>query len=183
MIRSRRASILLSASLALASPWAYADPPQAASDPCRAHHPGDPCEADDFEGVCKRRRCTRETDDGVRSFHCLVCESRRHHSSHRDAGARRHHRGDALDASAEAEPDATTDDASDASEEAVDVAGDAPVRRDVSVRAPAAPTARRGLFSCATSPGRASGVCAVWAALAVGLLRRRFRRGAAASAP
>ena len=52
-------------------------------------------------------------------------------------------------------------------DEAVDVAGDAPVRRDVSVRAPAAPTARRGLFSCAATPGIASRGCAVWAALAV----------------
>lgn len=183
MIRSRRASLLLSASLALASPWAHADPPQAASDPCRAHRPGDPCEADDFEGVCKRRRCTRETDDGVRSFHCLVCESRRHHSSHRDAGARRHHRGDALDASVEDAADAATEDASDASDEAVDVAGDVSMRRDVSARAPAAPASRRGLFSCAATPGIASRGCAAWAALAVGLLRRRLRRGAAASAP
>ncbi len=183
MIRSRRASLLLSATLALAAPRASADPPLGASDPCRARHPGDPCEADDFEGVCKRRRCTRETDDGVRSFHCLVCESRRRHSGHRDAGARRHHRGDDLDASASEAPDAARDAAEVADEGAVDASVDAPSRRDVSARAPAATTARRGLFSCAAAPGAPSGVCVAWAALAAAILRRRIRRRGAASAP
>ena len=109
---SRRAPLLLLVSIVGASLTAHADPPSG-SDPCRAQHPGDPCEADDFEGVCKRRRCTRETDDGVRTFHCLVCESRRHHSSHRDGGrhGHGHHRHDddatALDAGDEAPGDAS----------------------------------------------------------------------------
>lgn len=188
MNRSRRATPLvlasLAAALALRAPHACGDPPQGASDPCRARHPGDPCEADDFEGVCKRRRCTRETDDGVRSFHCLVCESRRHHSSHRDAGARRHPRDGALDAAVEA-PDVVRDggDAETRDAPPLDDVRDAVVQRaaDASVTAPR--VARRGRFACAARPGEAPPGVGVWALLALVVCGRVRSRRAAASEP
>lgn len=183
MNRSRRAAITLFASIALAASWASADPPQGASDPCRGRHPGDACEADDFEGICKRRRCTRETDDGVRSFHCLVCESRRRHSGHRASSEPRHHRRhDALDAGQEDAPDAANDLGGDVVEEsAADVQADVAVRRDGGARAAPATAARRGLFSCAAGPARSSSGLA-WAVVAAAALAR-LRRRAAASAP
>lgn len=84
----RRAPLALSITLGFSVAWsAYADPSRPDSDPCRGRHDGDVCEADDFEGTCRRRRCTRETENGLHTFHCLVCESRRHgrHRRHRDA--------------------------------------------------------------------------------------------------
>ncbi len=180
MTRSRRATVLLLATLASGS--AYADPPQSASDPCRARHPGDPCEADEFEGICKRRRCTRETDDGVRTFHCLVCESRHHHSSHRA-----HHRRDsALDASADDVADASADDVTGVAvaDDVSDAAREAAAPR-VFVRSNVQAPPRRNLLECAARPGSSESRCAAWAVLAVaGVLARRVRsRGAAASEP
>jgi hypothetical protein len=177
---SRRAPLLLLVSIVGATLTAHADPPSG-SDPCRAQHPGDPCEADDFEGVCKRRRCTRETDDGVRTFHCLVCESRRHHSRHRDGGAHghghhRHHDDDdatALDAGDEA-PDAAIDDAGAVTDATPDGPASVDAARPVrlTVRTPA--PRERGWLSCATSPGPAGGACGAWLALAAcAALRRR----------
>ena len=175
---SRRAPLLLLVSIVGASLTAHADPPSG-SDPCRAQHPGDPCEADDFEGVCKRRRCTRETDDGVRTFHCLVCESRRHHSRHRDGGRHGHHRRHDDDAAAlaagDAAPDAgAPDDGRAVTDAAVDVTAtvDAARALRVTVRTPA--PRERGWLSCATSPGPAGGACGAWLALAAcAALRRR----------
>ncbi len=162
--------LLLSAAL-FTTASALADPPQGGSDPCRARHPGDPCEADEFEGVCRRRRCTRETDDGVRSFHCLVCESRHgggHHHHHR-------HHGESLDAAT----DAPVEDAPDAPD-VTDVTDVAPVARDAA--RPRAPEVRRprGLFSCAARPGGGGGAWWVLAALAA---LSALRRGASAPSP
>lgn len=175
---SRRAPLLLLVSIVGASLTAHADPPSG-SDPCRAQHPGDPCEADDFEGVCKRRRCTRETDDGVRTFHCLVCESRRHHSSHRDGGAHGHghhrHHGDdatALDAGDEA-PDAAIDDAGAVTDAAPDATASVDAARPVrlTVRTPA--PRERGWLSCAATPRSSGGACGAWIALAACVALRR----------
>ena len=180
MTASRRANGFLIAMLASAS--ALADPPQSASDPCRARHPGDPCEADDFEGVCKRRRCTRETDDGVRTFHCLVCESRHHHSSHRSHHA---HHGE-LDAAVDDASDASVDDVAEAAvaDEVRDAAPEVAAPR-VFVRSNVQPPPRRSLMECAARPGACDSRCAAWGVLAVvGALARRVRsRGAAASEP
>jgi hypothetical protein len=173
----------LAAAFALHAAHAYGDPPQGASDPCRSRSPGDPCEADDFEGVCKRRRCTRETDDGVRSFHCLVCESRRHHSSHRDAGARHHRRDEALDAAVEA-PDVTGDVDAEVNDapQPDDVRDAMPLRvADASTTAPRA--ARRGRFACAARPGEGAACGSVWAMLVLVVCGRVRARRAAASAP
>ena len=156
--------------VALASP-ALADPP-GASDPCRGRSPGDACEADDFEGTCRRRRCTRETDDGTQRMHCLVCETRQHgHHVHRA-----HRRDAAVDV-----PDDGSDDVpGDASNDVPgDASGDA--ARDVSVNAPTVAVAPH-----APAPAdRGGGLCAVrsgvtgdgrWTGLVVALwcvLRRR----------
>lgn len=149
---------------------AHADPPRSESDPCRGRHAGDPCEADDFEGTCRSRRCTRETDDGVRSSRCLVCESRSHghHRRHRDAAP---------------EPDDATADASDVApaDAAEDVTPDVAAPPDVAPTVaprPAPPAPRRSLFACATSPnsGAGAGWCVVAAALCAALQRRAMGR-------
>ena len=149
---------------------AHADPPRSESDPCRGRHAGDPCEADDFEGTCRSRRCTRETDDGVRTSRCLVCESRSHGHHHR------HH-------DAASEPDDATADASDvapadvAEDVTPDVAAPPDVAPTVAPR-PAPPAPRRSLFACATSPHRGAGAgwCVVAAALCAALQRRTMGR-------
>jgi len=169
----RRALPPLTLALALAAPGAaLADPPRTDSDPCRNHSPGDACEADDFEGTCRRRRCTRETERGMRTFHCLVCESRRHgHHRHRDA---------ATDAEDAALADATAPD--DAPDDAADVAApdvptpDAPARPDAPATRRAPPPPARSLFDCAAAPTRGDGAaCGALLVAACAALQRRAR--------
>ncbi|MFO0608239.1 MAG: hypothetical protein U0324_34050 [Polyangiales bacterium] len=178
----RRALPPLTLALALAAPGAaFADPPRTDSDPCRGHRQGEVCEADDFEGTCRRRRCTRETERGMRTFFCLVCESRRRHGHHR-------HRDAATDAEDATVADVTApDDAPDVpAVDAPDVATpDAHARPDAPVTRRAPPPPARSLFDCAAAPARDEGaacgallvaVCAALQRRARG--RRRGRAGA-----
>lgn len=157
---------------------AHADPPRSESDPCRGRHAGDPCEADDFEGTCRSRRCTRETDDGVRTSRCLVCESRSHGHHHR------HHDHDAApepdDATADASDVAPADVAEDVTPDVAavpDVAAPPDVATTVAPR-PSGPPPRRSLLACATSPhgGDGAGWCVVAFALCAALQRRAMGR-------
>jgi len=149
---------------------AHADPPRSESDPCRGRHAGDPCEADDFEGTCRSRRCTRETDDGVRSSRCLVCESRSHGHHHR--------RRDAAP-----EPDDAAADVLDVApaDVADDVTSAVAAPRDLAPMVaprPAQPPPRRSLFACATVPhgGDGGAWCVVAAALCAALQGRAMER-------
>lgn len=167
MSRPHTAALLALAALGLSS-IASADPPRGDSDPCRGLHTGDPCSAEDFEGVCRRRRCTRETDDGVRSFHCLVCESRHqgHHRRHRD-----------LDAGADdAAADAVSAEDVTAVADVVEPPPDAPATLDAAPwateRAPAV-APKRGLFSCAAGGAGGGGEGLLGVLVACGLARRR----------
>lgn len=189
MVSPRHARLSLAALLVAfvtlaGGPVAAQPAPRSESDPCRGRHPNDPCQADDFEGTCHRRRCTRETDDGIRSFHCLVCEIRHHgHRAHGGSTNGGHHHRGLLDAGlddAAAPPD--TDDAA--------VATDAtPPRPDATLvhpppprRTPPTPPPREGLFSCAATPSsRTPSGAALWALAGV-FVGRRFRR-AMRSAP
>lgn len=162
---------LIALACVVTSVAAHADPPRSESDPCRGRHAGDPCEADDFEGTCRSRRCTRETDDGVRTSRCLVCESRRH-------GHHRRHR----DAAPEPEDDAAAPDVADVADDvAGDVTPDVAAPTDVApaiAPRPAPPPPKRSLFACATSPhgGDGAGWCVVAAALCAALQRRAMGR-------
>jgi hypothetical protein len=168
---ARRATApLIALAWVVAITAAHADPPRSDSDPCRGRHVGDACEADDFEGTCRSRRCTRETDNGVRTSRCLVCESRRHghHRRHRDAAP---------------EPDDATGAPSDAAptDVADDVTPDVAAPRDAGPAVaprPAPPPPRRSLFACASSPQRedAAGWCALAFALGAALQRRAMGR-------
>lgn len=168
----RRALPPLALALALVAPVAVrADPPRTDSDPCRGHRQGDVCEADDFEGTCRRRRCTRETERGMRTFFCLVCESRRHgHHRHRDAAA------DTEDATA-ADVTAPDDAPDDTAVDAPDVpTPDAHARPDAAVTRRAPPPPARSLFDCAAAPTRGGGAaCGALLVAACAALQRRAR--------
>ena len=172
---------LLFALVGLSSAPVAAQPaPRSESDPCRGRHPDDPCQADDFEGTCRRRRCTRETDDGIRSFHCLVCEIRHH--GHHSGGHR--HRG-LLDAGLDDAVAAPSDDVSDASV----VSEDAPTRADATTvhppprRTPPTAPPREGLFSCAAVPRSRGGGVGAWALVAVAWASCFRRRARSAPSP
>ena len=169
----RRALPPLALALLLAAPGvARADPPRTDSDPCRGRSPGDACEADDFEGSCRRRRCTRETERGMRTFHCLVCESRRHgHHRRRDAAAEHE------DATVDVVADDAPDDAPDvvAVDAAPDAVPDAPTRPDVLAARRTPPPPARSLFDCTATPrtdGDGAAHCALLVAACAALQRR-----------
>jgi hypothetical protein len=159
----------------LATAGAAADPTRADADPCRQREPGDPCAADDFEGTCRRRRCTRETAEGTRRDHCLVCESGHGHGHHRrrDAAVDAVVRDAIADCAAESVADGAADSLADAPADAL------PRAVTVAPRAARTPSsaARPGLFACATSPrrddDRAAGAALLLGALAAARGRRR----------
>lgn len=164
----------------LVSTVVCADPPRNESDPCRNKHSGDTCRAEDFEGQCRRRRCTRETDDGTRTFHCLVCESRHHHRHHDDeeephGRSHRRSRGEAPNGAPTPSDDAAVaDDVIAGDVVAAPVAAAPPLR----VTAPAATQPPRRRFACASTPTGAP--CSRHAlmgtiALFVCLQRRKWR--------
>lgn len=145
----RRASLWLSLPIGIALvSSAHGDPSRPDSDPCRGRHSGDACEADDFEGTCRRRRCTRDTEEGMRLFHCLVCESRRHghHRRHRDASV-----GTTPPLRPIPPSDAATDVCTVGDATEVSLREGAPVLHAIARREPSPASASSGRLRCSTA--------------------------------